>query len=510
MRILLRLILCVIGFAGLIGTGYAWIVSSPTGASPDDDFHQTSIWCPMPIEDHCPIIRYEDNGQPVVEVPLTVDASSVRYAFHPDISAATLIGMDDQTPSTTTRLNTGEYPGYYYLVMNLFVEPDVDRSILVMRWVNFGIAIVMYGAALLLLGTPQRRLLTYTLLCAALPINLYFTTSVNPSSWAFTGIVSLWIGLEGFFTSQGVRRMGLGIVAVVGAVLASAARIDSAIYCAIVAAAMTIFHFRRVWARKLFLILPLVTALIGAASYLVVHQSSTVSSEPGDAGGPLINPVRLFLSNVAHLPRFLLYFWDTDLGWFDVHSPTVTGVLLLLVTIVWAGYCFIQVRCGWHKAVAIILVGAAVYGLPVLFMQMQQMYLAAWGFQARYVAPLMIVFFGLIMTGSPKTDPPRLPWWVTVPCLAGLITAHGVLLHTLIRRYVTGTDVSGFNLNPGAEWWRSAGPSPMATWVMGTVGLAVGIASWLILISMKPPADPVGSVSPLPPSTEKPVVTNIV
>ena len=479
MRLIRRVLLIVIGLAGVLATGYAWIVASPTGAYPDDDYHQTSIWCPRPLEDHCTIWGLDDVGYPIVMVPQTVDASSILFAFNKDASAAGLAALSDDVLQGTDRVDDGDYPEYFYDAMHLFVGPDVDRSILMMRWVNFSIAVILFGAGLLLLGSPQRRLLLYTLMCSSLPVTIYFTASVNPSSWAFTGVVALWIGLEGFFTSHGFRRAGLAIVATLGAVMAACARTDSAVYCGIAAVAMTIFHFRRVWAKKPLVILPLVTALIGIGSYLQTTLApSPVTVSASEA--PLPNPFRLFVSNVYHLPRFLLHFWDTDLGWFDVPSPKITGVLLLAVTILVVGYCFIRSRCDWHKAAGLVIVGAAVYGLPVVLMQTQHSYLAVWGFQARYVAPLMIVFFGMAMAGSPRTDPPRLPWWVSVPSLTALVVAHAILLHTLIRRYITGMDVTGFNLDAAVEWWRTGGPSPMWTWVIGSVGLAAMLVSMAV------------------------------
>jgi len=467
-----RLLLVVVGIAGLLGTGYAWIVSSPTGSSPDDDYHQTSIWCPTPIEKHCPIVGTDDSGHPIVEVPETVDASSVTYAFMKDVSAAALFDLSDRVMRGTNRVDDGDYPGHYYDFMYIFVGNDVDRAILVMRWVNFGMSVVLFGASLLLSSPPNRRLLAYTLLCAALPITIYFTASVNPSSWAYTGIVSLWIGLQGFFTAHGWRRAGMAGIALAGGLMAAAARTDAAMYCAIVALATVVFHLRRVLLHKALLIIPVAAALVGAFSFALTRQSSSLMAAPdtSDPDAPAVNPIHMFLSNVRHLPDVLLSFWGTDLGWFDVPNPTVTRVLLLLVTIVVAGYGFIRSRCDWHKIAALVIIGAAFYGLPVLMLQMQHMYLGQWGLQVRYVAPLMIVFIGMLMAGSPRTDPRPLPWYISSATVLALAVAHSFLLHALIRRYVTGVDVPGFNLNPGAEWWRAAGPSPMATWLMGTVG----------------------------------------
>ena len=478
MRTSLRLLLCVVALVSLLGTGYAWIVASPNGASPDDDYHQTSIWCPQPIEDHCPVMETDEPDNPLVEVPETVDASSIRYAYHVDTSAAALDGMDDGILSATTRVDTGNYPGYYYRFMHLFVEDDVDRAILVMRWVNFGMAVVLYGGAFLLLTTPGRRLFAYTLLATSIPITIYFITSLNPSSWAFTGITSLWIGLHGFFTSASWRRVGLGTIGFVGAVLAAGARTDAAMYCAVVALAMTLFHLRRALEKKILVILPALVAMVGVFSFFATSMASNITSSPsvGDIDGVPRNPFHIFLSNLHHLPDVLINFWNGDLGWFDVPTPTIVGILALLITLVVVGVSTVRSRCDWHKVASLVILGGAVYGLPVMMLQMQLMYLSELGVQVRYIAPLMIVFFGMLMAGSPITDPPRLPWPVLLACCAGFAVAHSVVLHTLIRRYVTGMDVTGFNLDIAAEWWRAGGPSAMGTWVIGSASAALLLA----------------------------------
>jgi hypothetical protein len=60
----------------------------------------------------------------------------------------------------------------------------------------------------------------------------------------------------------------------------------------------------------------------------------------------------------------------------------------------------------------------------------------------------------------------------------GLSIANSVALHSNIRRYVTGIDVGGYNLDRDLEWWWSAAPSPMAIWTVGS--LAFLIAALLV------------------------------
>ena len=49
-----------------------------------------------------------------------------------------------------------------------------------------------------------------------------------------------------------------------------------------------------------------------------------------------------------------------------------------------------------------------------------------------------------------------------------LSIAYGVALHTTMRRYITGNDVTDWNLDNNLEWWWTAGPSPMTVWFLGT------------------------------------------
>jgi hypothetical protein len=48
-----------------------------------------------------------------------------------------------------------------------------------------------------------------------------------------------------------------------------------------------------------------------------------------------------------------------------------------------------------------------------------------------------------------------------------------------MRRYITGVDVIGWNLNKNAEWWWTVGPSPMTIWMLGTI--AFGLTATLVL-----------------------------
>ena len=52
-------------------------------------------------------------------------------------------------------------------------------------------------------------------------------------------------------------------------------------------------------------------------------------------------------------------------------------------------------------------------------------------------------------------------------------------LHLNIRRYVTGIDASGVNLDAGAEWWWAGPVGPTAVWLLGS--LAYALLVWIVV-----------------------------
>ena len=60
-----------------------------------------------------------------------------------------------------------------------------------------------------------------------------------------------------------------------------------------------------------------------------------------------------------------------------------------------------------------------------------------------------------------------------------LTLGNSTALHQTMRRYITGVDVIGWNLNKNAEWWWTIGPSPMTIWMLGTI--AFGVTATLVL-----------------------------
>ena len=89
----LRVVLGLLGLLGVtIGT-LGWVLASAPGASPDDDYHMASVWCPPPLESSGCVVVIVEDGTPHVEVPDAVVNASTCYRFQPNISAGCTTGM---------------------------------------------------------------------------------------------------------------------------------------------------------------------------------------------------------------------------------------------------------------------------------------------------------------------------------------------------------------------------------------------------------------------------------
>lgn len=455
---------------GVIMSSYAWVVASPTGASPDDDFHQASIWCPMPVDESC-VVGTDAEGDTTILIPETVTFSAC-YGFHNNTSAACTGQLSDDVMVVTPRFNDGGYPGGYYAFMHMFVEKDVDRTILVMRWVNVCLATVIYGTLFFLAPPSGRRLTAYMLLGTSVPLVTYLATSINPSAWGILGVVSAWLALHlGFSSESRPRRIALFGMSVVGATLAATARADAGSYLVIVACAAVVFNWTAIVHRlKLLIPVPIVAA-IGVVGFMSGGQNAALSSGmTGEVADH--DPIRVLAYNLFQMPNFIAKFWNFDMGWLDTPVPLTTAVFSAAVTIGLCGFGLSRSRLRLSHALSLIGLAAAIIGVPVAVLQAGLNYYPE-VVQIRYIAPLIVVFVGTCLADRNKKPNP-LPLAATV-CFVFLISvANAYALYTQIQRYVSGLSNSKvLNLSLNIQWWRAGGPSPMYTWLLGSLGFAL-------------------------------------
>lgn len=448
----------------------AWSVSSPPGSSPDEDYHMGSIWCAHgPIEGRCETTESEQ----VRVLPEDLAEAAQCFAFKPEQSAS--CPLDENAMSRTLRGNWFDngYPPVFYGTMTQFVSDDVSMSILTMRAFNAFLFIVSLTALFFLLPARLRPNLVWSALIGIVPLGMFLIPSANPSSWSILQASGLWLAVWGFFEQVGRKKVGLAALATLLMVLGAGARSDSAAYGIVALAVAVVLSFRPTKRFLLELLLPAALAVIAGAFFMTSGQSGVLTT-PKQAGD--LPFVSLLFSNLQELPQLWigsLGFWG--LGWLDTTMPTlVWGAVYGL----FAAVVFWGLRHGnGRKWLALASVVAALVVVP-LYILVREGILVGVGVQPRYIYPLVIMLAGVALVGIRDVALGLSRFQVGVVA-SGLVGANSLALHTNLRRYITGADVSGINLNRDIEWWWNSPVSPMVVWIGGSLAFALALGTLL-------------------------------
>jgi len=366
-----------------------------------------------------------------------------------------------------------------------------------MRTVNVAIAALVYGAALMLVPDRQRRIVVTTVVATIVPTTISFVASINPSSWAITGVVGLWFACMALLGGMPRNRPAAITLLVVSAALAATSRADAAAYVCVVTLAAAVLYLptiRRSWR----LLIPM--GLAAAAGFWTFFSSGQNDALAGITPPSTdLDGFSLFARNLMDLPGLLLGTFGVNysLGWFDTALPAVGafgGMLAVLVVMV------VGLGQMWRrKALAALIVLGVAATLPMFVLQVNRVRIPA-DVQPRYVLPLIIVLVAVLAIGQTEFDATRLSAaqaWI----VWGLVNVTNVVsLHVQINRYTTGLDSQAINPGANAEWWWETGPSPMTVWLFGSAILAAW--SYFVVVVNRPPVEvPIES---LPIVTEPP------
>jgi len=501
LRGLIRRLPPVLIVLGSLLTAFAWIVSSPVGGGPDEQVHIASIMCPTPIGKHCTIVGYSDADplqphKPVVELPARL-LRAYCFAFSPNKSAACIDLVPADTMARTAAADNGRYPGIYYRIMHVFADPSPaagERTALLVRSANALIAAIVFVGLALLLPWSMRRQLVYVLVGMSVPMLVYFLTSINPSAWGFIGVVTTWFALTGLFATAGDtetppwRRRALAGVAVFATILSASARTDCAAFCFVVVLAVGAFHLPQLhpkrWRRlRLVWAAMIAVAIIGVVGTFSGTQTTGLM---GLSGGTHVNVINrmLLIFNAQHISDLFQGYWAGALGWFDVPMKPITAST---VTAIGFGLIFLGLRrMSWTKSIAAGGVMLVMLTLSLFTLQMGGDKVGS-NMQTRYIAPLLLVFVAILLSGRYRAGTRPLSLAQTWTMFLLLVMAHAFALHSFIQRYTMGVDEMTQNLNRVVEWWRPWLPSPMAVWVLGSFGFA-GLALLLFVVHKPEPA----------------------
>ncbi|PRI10213.1 DUF2142 domain-containing protein [Leucobacter massiliensis] len=467
----------------------AWALSSPVGASPDEDFHIASIWCGSgEREGLCGAGSSADTRM----VPDTIERA-ICYAHEPSRSAACQGGdfLDGRFGLTESdRVNgDGLYPSGYYFWTSLLASDNLVLSVLAMRFAQALLFSVLAVGLWLLLPRANRLAYAGGIVATFVPFGLFLIPSINPSGWAIASAALLLPALLGFFASEGRRAWALGGYAALAALLGLGARGDSAAYTVIAvlaALALSWEHSRRFWLRA---IIPFGVIVAAAVAFLSANQTGSALGGGMAIDGAAEVPKRaLLVGNLFDLPELFFgvlgqNFDDspyTGLGWLDTPLP---ALVWLPTTFVFSAVLFTALaHFDWRKTVAVLGVASATVAIPLLLL-VQNGVRVGWQVQPRYIMPLIIML--VIVALAPSRGPGgewRRPGFSPAQCwtAAALLTvANSVALYTNLRRYVAPAEP---RLGASVDWWWRSAPPPEFVWFAGSVAFAA-LAVLLVLLA---------------------------
>jgi hypothetical protein len=475
--------LVVLAAAGAACLAWAW--SSPAASAPDGDYHLANVWCGDGVRANL-CERDASTGEYLVPRGLLRYAGPlghVCYVGNAGASAGCLREIDATVATQlapTGRLVFTPEPSVFARVQHVFVGPDIEHSVRRMRVANVAVALVALGL-LGLLAPAAGSALGLALVVLGAPVGIFFVAAAHPQSWVYSLLPVGWLladaGLSRWLATRSARWAG--VVALGGALmwLAYDARPnDSWLFVGVAVLLLVVRHATAARLDRRVRVALAAVALLAVAELLrriggprgVVAQFSLQGADGAWT--------RLTV-DAAGVVRDLVA-GGNALGSSDVVLPTIVGVLgVVALGVAMAAAHGGMARRAW--ATFGLLVGLVAY-LPWRAGDI--------GVSGRYVwvlAAIALTYYflecragGVAIAGMPRAARR------VVVAAAGL--ANAFALHAHIRRYVTGSDVVGWNLNRDAEWWWPSGPAPMTTWLLGSAAFA--LAAGLLVLPERRPA----------------------
>lgn len=451
-----------------------WAFSSPVGASPDEDWHLSSIWCGQGTEKGI----CESSPLPGERrVPAALPNAPACFAAHPDISAqcqSRWLDPEVTTLVTTSRGNFNRaYPPVFYFTMNFFVHGGIQVSVMTMRLVNAALFVGLMTATYWLLPRRRRTMLVLGAAITLVPLGVFLISSINASGWAFTSAAVLLPALVGFFESAGRRRAGLAAVAVVAALMGAGARADAAVYTVIAVGLAALLALPRQWRSWRLLPLPVLICAMSGIFYLTSGQSTFASAgmPGGTVHASVASQVLHDLLNVPSLWAGAFAYGGWGLGAVDVPLPAIV-VFLNLAT--FGGLVYAGLRqTGRRKVLALVATLGAAWAIPTLILVRSNIDVGGL-VQPRYILPLLIMLaeVALFRVGPRRQEVTR---GQLVVATAALGLTNLVSLYMTLRRYLIGLDAGALDVTARPEWWWPFPAPPVVLWAIGSLAFAVAL-----------------------------------
>lgn len=449
----------------------AWALSSPIGSSPDDDYHNASIWCGQGFRDG---LCEEGSEDGAVVVAKTLIANSSCFAFHPELSGAC---PQSSEPMETLRSNAdGGYPPVFYWSMSWLAGDNLDASIIAMRLLNGGLAVALLALTVSVVPRNQRRAPLAAILLTMMPLGLFVLSSVNPSSWTYVSLVTFFVSFVAFLREDSApQRTKLIVISVLSLIMGAGTRADAGIYVVLAIALAWILTFAR---SRVTLQNVGASVVFAAVSYLFYRGAGQAGYWNSGSEGSGVSSLGEFASNLVNFPLLLSgVFGTSGLGWLDTDMPSsVWAVSLALASAVI--FATVPHLSRLHGVALLGAVGALV-AVPMYMLTINDTAVGA-SVQPRYLLPLVALVVAVALYRIDSAVGTKFSPVQMALVGGGLVIANLIALHTNTLRYVSGTDVRAVNLDENIDWWWTGMYlSPSGNWIIGSAAFALlMVALW--------------------------------
>ena len=475
----------------------AWLLAMPPGASPDDGYHLGSIWCADGYDDDICLEAVGIADPSVALVPAPVLELSC-FAYDGAVSAAcqtdALSGPLPELTATVTNIN-GERPNLYYRTMHLLIGDgrDVLGAAGRFRAANLFLTLTM---VLLTALAAERRLrgaflLSWTI--AAVPLGLFFATTVSTSAWTIAGLSAVWANAITAWEHPDRRhRVAGALLAAVGVAMGFGARTEAVAHVAILVVSLGAMWWwqwrerstddpgatrRPLWVRITAGVVGVL--LFGSLLSVVAPESADLDGAVGgfaegyqrladrDVGDP-------FLAIIFEVPTL----WSGALGdaWglgvLDTPIPSVANlpIMGIFVALVALGLS----RAPRSRSLGVGLFFAGLIAMPTLSL-LRSGLLVYESLQPRQFMALVYPILGLALYRSTREEPFRAGLGLRTSIVVGMAFAHSLALLVTMQRHTVGL-LPGFDAVPRhvqlgrtPEWWWASLPHPDIVWAVGSV-----------------------------------------
>jgi hypothetical protein len=398
-----------------------------------------------------------------------------------DYSAKCQEGIYNQEISTDS-YNLGYYPNTYFEVERLFVDSDVESSVVKMRLLNsFLAAVLIFVASAFVWKKSSDLLLAWSAVVP--PVAIYFIASVNTSSWTLIGTTSFVFAFTGALKNRKYPNVWAPAAAVALFALwfTNSSRYEGKYVILLLAAAVICSEFAPTGLKitKKFVLMGLIASpmIYFIYNYLSgFYGRTSVFNDPRvEINDDIITTANnLLVNNIITLPRFITgFFGSWGLGWFELELPSTVWLFTFQAFLLVVGFALIK-SSNIHR-----LIFGAVFTtmcLAILYINQKTFSKVGNEIQPRYFLPFFLGIVIIAVTNKTERFPTSLI--ITVAILATI--SNSIALRETIRRYTTGQDVFiSKSLNAPIEWWWQFGPQPETVWLTGTLAFA---ALWALLI----------------------------